>query len=99
MVERGCCKEKKKTPYYHNTSNFFTQDISILKCSYVLKSAAYGKLLYQNKYSDVNFHVVVFLPLKLQNSINMFLKGYQKEMTPIICYRSLMKEMFYLHDT
>ena len=67
MVERGSCKEKKKTPYYHNTSILFTQDISILKCSYVLKGVTYGRLWYQNNRCDVYFHG--FGPVKLQNSM------------------------------
>ena len=57
MVERGCYKEKKKTPYYHNMSIFFTQNKSMLKFSYVLKGETYGKLWYQNKSRDVHFHV------------------------------------------
>ena len=38
IAERGFCKEKKNTPYYHNMSIFFTQDKAILKCSYFLKA-------------------------------------------------------------
>ena len=56
MVERGCCKEKSR----HHTITigvFFTQDKSILKCSYVLTGTTYGKLWHQNKCCDVHFQV------------------------------------------
>ena len=55
MVERGCCKEKKKTPYFHNMRFFFTQDKSIHKYSYVLKGTIYGKIWYKNKCYDIRF--------------------------------------------
>ena len=57
----------KKTPYYHNIRFFFTQDKSILKCSYVLKGTIYGKIWHQ--INVMTFISWGFWPVKLQNSI------------------------------
>ena len=48
---------------------------------------------YGIKINVVTHFRVVFLPVKLQNSIKL------KEMAPISCYKYLLKEMFYSHDT
>ena len=63
--------------------------IHTLKCS---KGTKYGKFWYQNKCWDDHFHV--FLAGEIKKILYKL-----KEMTLISCYKSLLKERSYSHDT
>ena len=79
MVERGCCKESKEETIL-SIYEIFNQYLNV----YVLKGTIEGKLWHQNKCYDVHFH-------GFSGQLKYKILYKHKEMTPISCYKSLLK--------